>query len=377
MNDVRYAYAALTYLVEPGDIALAAMLRAYGPVTTLAAIRAGRLPKLQVTDQEATVGRWRARLKELPDPSVLDRLSRTGIRFACPADAEWPSQLADLRDKQPYGLWLRGSADLRFCALRSVAVVGSRAASAYGSYVASEFSGGLAARGWTVVSGCAYGVDAAAHRAALGIDGLTIAVLACGVDRAYPAGHAGLLDAIAAQGVVVSEWPPGRRPARTRFLVRNRVIAAITAGTLVVEAGARSGALNTGRHARDLRRRLMAVPGPITSDLSAGCHEMIRNWDATCVTSAADCLECLSPVGTAGDPAARDAVLPLDELDLECAAVLDALPTRTGKGPAEVARDAGMTMPDVLRCLSVLSAGGFVERAAGGWRVRKAALGAH
>jgi len=174
-----------------------------------------------------------------------------------------------------------------------VAIVGSRAATAYGSYVASEFAASVASRGWAVISGGGYGVDAAAHRGALAADGVTVAVLACGVDVPYPAGHAELLNAIATQGAVVSEWPPGRTATRLRFLGRNRVIAALAAGTLVVEAGQRSGALNSARHARDLGRPLMAVPGPITSELSAGCHTVIRDWRGMLVTSAAEVIHAL------------------------------------------------------------------------------------
>ena len=246
---------------------------------------------------KAAMERWRVRLPELPGPDQVLAFRESGIRLICPGDPEWPGQLADLGDDQPYALWLRGNADLRFSCLRSVAIVGSRAATAYGSYVAAEFAGSVAARGWAVVSGGAFGVDAAAHRAALGADGVTVAVLACGVDVPYPSAHAELFDAIAAQGVLVSEWPPGRHVSRLRFLVRNRVIAALATGTLVVEAGQRSGALNTARHARDLRRRLMAVPGPVTSDLSAGCHHIIREWQGVLVTSAAEVTEHLSPVG--------------------------------------------------------------------------------
>ena len=142
----------------------------------------------------------------------------------------------------------------------------------------------LAERGWTVVSGGAYGIDGCAHRGALAADGVTIAVLACGVDHVYPPGHQDLLASVAAQGVLVSEWPPGRPPSKLRFLIRNRVIGALTRGTVVVEAGLRSGALNTARHARDLRRPVMAVPGPVTSEVSAGCHKIIREWGAVCVT---------------------------------------------------------------------------------------------
>jgi DNA processing protein len=148
--------------------------------------------------------------------------------------------------------------------------------------VAAEFAASVAARGWAVISGGAYGVDASAPQGALGADGVTVAVLACGVDVPYPTAHTELLDSVAAQGVIVSEWPPGRTVSRLRFLVRNRVIAALATGTLVVEAGERSGALNTARHARDLGRRLMAVPGPVTSDISAGCHRIIIGCRVVC-----------------------------------------------------------------------------------------------
>src|SRR5690349_24006519 len=186
-------------------------------------------------------------------------------------------------------------------------MVGSRAATSYGGHVAGEIAADLGERGWAVVSGGAYGIDAAAHRGALAAEGVTIAVLACGVDYPYPAGHADLFAAICAQGLVVSEWAPGSRPARTRFLTRNRVIAALACGTVIVEAGERSGALNTARHAANLGKPLMAVPGPVTSAQSAGCHRIIRDWGASCVTRAADVIELLSPLGTPdalapGDP---------------------------------------------------------------------------
>ena len=175
-------------------------------------------------------------------------------------------------------------------------MVGSRAATGYGGHVAGEIAADLGERGWAIVSGGAYGIDAAAHRGALAAEAVTIAVLACGVDYPYPAGHADLFAAIAAQGLVISEWPPGRHPGRMRFLVRNRVIAALGCGTVIVEAGERSGALNTARHAANLGKPLMAVPGPVTSAQSAGCHRIIREWGANCVTRAADIIELLSPL---------------------------------------------------------------------------------
>jgi DNA processing protein len=388
LDEEFYARAALTYLAEPGDLRLGAMVRADGAARTLAAIKAGGFPgtasagQLDTTEPSAdsamrAMQRWRVRLAELPSADEVAGFCRAGIRLACPGDPEWPAQLADLGDAQPYGLWLRGSADLRFSCLRSVAIVGSRAATAYGSYVASEFAASVAARGWAVISGGAYGVDAAAHRGALAADGVTVAVLACGVNVPYPVGHKDLLDAVAAQGVVVSEWPPDRTATRLRFLVRNRVIAALAPGTLVVEAGQRSGALNSARHARDLNRRLMAVPGPITSDLSAGCHHIVREWQGTLVTSAAEVIECLSPVAPEPGQAppvpgqARPAVLGREELDLETAAVLDALPSRGGMSSIRIARRAGLDPVTVVRCLGALAAGGFAERCEQGWRLRR------
>lgn len=394
--DERYARAALTYLAEPADRVLGALVRVHGAARTLEAIKAGRdLDDAAVgSDDPASSGgrvgvarwqvrrameRWQVRMAELPTPADVSAFTRSGIRLVCPGDQEWPGQLADLGDEQPYALWLRGHADLRFSCLRSVAVVGSRAATAYGSYVAAEFAASVCARGWAVVSGGAFGVDASAHRGALAADGVTVAVLACGVDVPYPVAHTDLLEAIAAQGVLVSEWPPGRNVSRLRFLVRNRVIAALATGTLVVEAGQRSGALSTARHARDLGRRLMAVPGPVTSDLSAGCHHIISQWQGALVTSAADVIEFLSPVGAPADgsPATsgsrRNAppVVDRDILDLESATVLDAMPRRGGMGTSRVAQRAGLPPATVVRCLGWLATAGFIERCAEGWRLRR------
>jgi DNA processing protein len=232
------------------------------------------------------------------------------------------------------------------------------------------------------VSGGAYGIDAAAHRGALATGAVTIAVLACGVDYAYPAGHAGLFTEIAAHGLVLSEWPPGRHPARLRFLVRNRTIAALACGTVIVEAGERSGALNTARHAAQLGKPLMAVPGPVTSAQSAGCHRIIREWGATCVTRADDIIEMLSPLNVSDPltdahplrspgPAATASAPARDELDLDSARVLDALPTRGAAGTSTIAAEAGVDLDTVLRCLGLLAGSGFIERCDRGWRLRK------
>ena len=410
--DERYARAALTYLAEPSDRVLGALIRAHGAARTLAAIRAGNDPDdagtlfgdpagaaagaganlggpagLERPVIRRAMERWRVRLAELPTADGVAAFAGSGIRLVCPGDLEWPGQLADLGDEQPYALWLRGTADLRFNCLRSVAVVGSRAATAYGSYVAAEFAASVAARGWAVVSGGAFGVDASAHRGALGADGVTVAVLACGVDVPYPVGHTGLFEAVAAQGVIVSEWPPGRTVSRLRFLVRNRVIAALATGTLVVEAGERSGAVNTARHARDLGRRLMAVPGPVTSDQSAGCHRIIREWQGALVTTAAEVIEHLSPIGAiletsapavtgpADNSGRRRRIRPaldLDAMDLETTQVLDAMPARGGMATTRIAQRAGMVPTTVVRCLAALAASGYIERCDEGWRLSRA-----
>ncbi|HEY6787309.1 MAG TPA: DNA-processing protein DprA [Trebonia sp.] len=399
LDDERYAWAALTYLAEPGDPWLAALVRECGAPRALAAIRAGQFPAGRRRDAaERAMARWRLRLASVPEPDeVAGQLAR-GIRLVTASDAEWPDGLADLGDNQPYAIWLRGGAtDLGAFCQRSVAVVGSRAATAYGSYMAAELAASIAARGWTVISGGAYGVDGAAHRGALAARGRTVAVMACGVDRTYPVGHKDLLDGVAAAGAVISEWPPGQGVARLRFLVRNRVIAAMTRGCLVVEAGRRSGALNTARHARDLGRPLMALPGPVTSDLSAGCHSIIRNWQGTLVTNADEVIEELDRIGaimgggpprspswasatlpfdvpTARSPRDRPARedLARDALDHEAATVLDALPIRGGLPTSDIAAKAGLEPATVLARLAVLAVFGLAERTERGWRARPA-----
>jgi DNA processing protein len=358
----------------------------------LAAIKAGRLSgtgpgcggsPARRRALEAALGRWRIRLPWLPGDGDIAAAGRDGIRLVCPADPEWPGGLDELGPARPYALWLRGQADLRLACRRSVSMVGSRAATGYGAHVAGEIAADLSERGWAIVSGGAYGIDAAAHRGALAAGGITIAVLACGVDYAYPAGHADLFADITARGLVVSEWPPGRPPARFRFLVRNRTIAALPCGTVIVEAGERSGALNTARHAAQLGKTLMAVPGPVTSAQSAGCHRIIRDWGATCVTRAEDIIEMLSPLGTTlaaaatppsrgpGPVAATASATSRDELDTDSARVLDAFPARGAAGTSTIAAEAGVDLDTVLRCLGLLAGSGFIERCDRGWRLRR------
>lgn len=300
----RRARASLTYLVEPGDPALGTLLERCEPTEIMTAIRTGELPKACGGEMPArraalskAIGRWRLRLPDLPDEEAVAASFRDGIRLVCPGDAEWPEQLDDLGEGRPYALWVRGSAALSTSSMRSVSIVGSRAASGYGVHMAGEIAADLAENGWLIVSGGAYGIDAAAHRGVLIAHGSTFVVLACGLDHPYPAGHADLFEAVTDKGLVISEWPPSSRATRLRFLVRNRVIAALTRGTVVIEAGERSGALNTARHAAELGRPLMAMPGPVTSAQSAGCHRIIRDWGGALITCAADVLGMLTAVG--------------------------------------------------------------------------------
>jgi DNA processing protein len=373
----RFARIALSFVAEPGDLVLGALLRACSPAEAFAAICDGRPPGTVDAAGRGVPGlarateRWAARLGSVPTEARLAAWQRAGMRVVCPGDPEWPTQLDVLGDARPLILWLRGSADLRFACLRSVSVVGARAATGYGEHVATEMAAALAERGWCVISGGAYGIDASAHRGALGADGVTIAVLASGLEYGYPKGHHELFAAVAGQGVVVSECPPDRAPSRPGFLVRNRVIAALSCGTVVVEAALRSGALSTARHARDLCRPLMAVPGPVTSSQSEGCHEIIREWGAVCVTRARDVIENTSPAGNGLGDRRCGPVFPRDSLDEETTAVLEAIPARVGGGPAAIAIAAGVDLNTAIRCLGVLAAAGFVERCARGWRVRK------
>lgn len=302
----RIALATLSYLAEPADPVACGLLRELGPVGLLACIRSGAIPASAagVPGGLAAAGpvlaRCRSQLHRVPPDAGLGSCQQRGIRLVCPGDPDWPAQLDDLGAARPYALWARGTANLGARWQNAVSVVGSRAATAYGMYVATQITASLSGQGWTVVSGAAYGIDAAAHSGALVTGGGTVAVLACGVDYPYPRGHQDLLAQITQRGAVVSEYPPGRLPARHRFLARNRLIAALGAGIVVVEAGLRSGTLNTARHARALGRPVMAVPGPVTSVQSAGCHQLIRDHGATCVTDASDVIASMSPAPARG-----------------------------------------------------------------------------
>ena len=376
MTSDREARAGLSRVAEPGDAAVAAAVRSAGAVEVWEALRRG-VPVGQVSQTVLPGIALRADGHEPADD--LTAAAAVGGRLVCPGDAEWPAEHLvwepdDLLDAAPLALWVRGPWPLAEVVERSVAVVGARAASSYGLHVAQAMGAGLSERGATVVSGGAYGIDAAAHRGALQAGGApTLAVLACGVDVAYPRGNDRLIAEIARRGLMVSELPPGSHPTRRRFLVRNRLIAALSQGTVVVEAALRSGSLATLARARLLHRHLMAVPGPVTSAMSAGCHAWLRDG-ATCVTDAAQVLDLIGRMGEDACDPGRGPVDVRDGLSDTVRKVLDALPVRRSCGVSVLAKAAGVAPLVVQQVMPPLVAHGLAERTPDGWRL--SALGA-
>jgi DNA processing protein len=367
MSD-RVARAALSRLGEPGDPRLASLVDRLGAERVYAYLSEEREASGLATEVAA-------RLHGLDPVADLEEAAARGIRFVVPGDQEWPTRLGDLdrsppvngRGGAPLGLWLRGAGRLDEVCARSVSVVGSRSATTYGVGVAGEIGAQLAGAGVSVLSGAAFGIDQAAHRGALAGGGPTAAVLACGVDRAYPAAHRDLLGYIAETGLVVSELPPGCAPTRLRFLSRNRVIAALSLGTVVVEAAVRSGALNTASWAFSMNRTVMGVPGPVTSAPSEGVHDLIRSRGAVLVTRGADVLELVSPSGSFTLPPPRAPAGPRDRLSETDQRVLDAVPVSRPAPTSSVARAAGLAVGTVQQALERLRGGGFVAQAGTGW----------
>lgn len=360
-DEERVARALLSRLAEPGDRRIGRLLVRM-PATELVQL---------VRDGSSTVPgveRYAVRLATADPEADLARVVEVGGRLVVPGDLEWPSQLDDLGDGAPWALWLRGTVDLRLAALRSAALVGSRASTAYGNDTASRIASDLALAGWTVVSGGAFGIDATAHLGALAAGGITVAALACGVDVAYPPRHDALFERIAADGLLVSEVPPGAAPHRTRFLVRNRLIAALTRGTVVVEAAFRSGALSTANEALKLGRPVLGVPGRVDSPMSQGVHRLVRDG-ATLVTSAAEVAEALGDLGADLAPRPSGPVDARDGLDPLTARVLDAVPARRPATLDSVARTAGVTPAEAAGALGLLEVGGWVRSDGSGWRL--------
>lgn len=363
----RYSRTVWSAITEPGDGVAGAMVALEGAVGALrrVIVDAPGSAALPPGEYRKALDRWGPRLVQPAIDASLRTADRRDVRLVTPSDRCWPVQLDYLGAHAPLALWVRGDPAVLARLRPSVAIVGARAATSYGDHVAMELAADLAGSGIPVISGAAYGIDGSAHRAALQVGGTTVALLAGGADKAYPAGNADVIDRIAATGAVVSEVPCGSAPTKWRFLQRNRLIAAMADATVVVEAGWRSGSLNTAGHAAALSRGLGAVPGPITSAASAGCHRMLREFGAQCITSAADVRELLGlsdrmPQLDFGDerPATDDAMR-----------VRDALSARSWRSGVDIARRSGMAVGEVEARLGLLHLEGAVERGSTGWRL--------
>jgi DNA processing protein len=362
----RRARILLGCAMEGGDLAVADLVQHQGAEGAWAKIIEGTLGE-QAAERAARVSM-----------EVVERVAKAAeMRFIVPGDDEWPDGLDDLRHAEsiqrrggmPLGLWLRGPGQLAHLMQRSVAIVGSRAATAYGNGIATDLGADLVEQGVTVVSGGAFGIDVAAHRGALAAGGPTVCVLANGVDVAYPPAHVAIFETLAKDQLLVSELPPGAHPTRVRFLARNRLIAAMSRGTVVVEAALRSGARNTASWALGCGRPLMAVPGSVYSRASAAPHLMIRNGQAVLVTSAAEVLELISDMGEAMLPLSHGQSRATDALTETQLAVFEAIPARRRVSVGDIALAAGVSVPTCLSALTALESAGLVEGDERGWLV--------
>lgn len=369
----RLAWAYLSRVAEPPCAALAALVSERGPVEAADMIRAGAVAGPLASPVEAR--------REVDCAATdLEMLDRRGGRLIVAGDDEWPGwafsafgrvhegKKPKAQDHPPLVLWAIGPQNLHSASERAAAIVGTRACSAYGEHMTSDLVAGLVERDVTVVSGGAFGIDGVAHRTALACEGSTVAVLAGGIDVPYPSAHSALLHRIAGNGLLVSEYPPGVRPARYRFLTRNRLVAGLSGATVVVEAGLRSGAANTAAWARLLGRPVCAVPGPVTSAASAGCHELLRRKDTELVTRAADIVEMVGRIGELAEEQDRPTT-PLDGLTAVARQVYEALPGRGARTADDIAVGAGVAPGQVLGQLALLELDGLVERDGGSWRL--------
>ncbi|MFL1999371.1 DNA-processing protein DprA [Microbacterium sp. A1-JK] len=360
------AFARLIWgvVVEPGDGVAGRVVEQWGAAEALRRLVAGQsltTDGIDASDLAKGLARWKTRGDATAVRAAVESARRTGARLILPGDPGWPGRLADLGVHGPFVLWSRGDTALVADDRRTVAIVGARAATAYGEHVAGELAAELASAGITIVSGAAYGIDGVAHRSALHVGGRTVALLAGGVDRPYPSGHAALIDATARSGAVLAETPCGTPPTKWRFLARNRLIAALADATVVVEAGVRSGSLNTAAHEAALGRPLGAVPGAITSASSAGCHRVIRDFDGALVTCAGDVREML---GLSDAP-----TLSFDETRTdEMTRVLDAMSTRQSRSADEIARRSGIAPQEAEGLIALAELSGQALERADGWR---------
>lgn len=375
------AWIIWSHLTEPGDMLAGALLQAIGPVAAIRVLRlqhpareitkllsglaenAGDESQRDVAALESEYAeackRWSARDNNMAVVRSLKIWATLGGQIVTPDDVDWPRALEALGAGTPHVLWLRGNRASLAELENAIAIVGSRNVSSYGQYCAQTLAERLVAEGYLVVSGGAYGVDAEAHRGALSARGVTIAVLAGGADRLYPAGNSELLRQVMHGGCLLAEQPPGHAPTRWRFLQRNRLIAALGQATVVVEMAVKSGAKNTMHHALGMGREVYAVPGSLLAQTARGCNVAIAEGKAKIVTAFDELINDLRDI-----PYSLGTEFELTALQQR---VLDALHGQ----PITVNRaglKAGTTASETMRALGELQALGFAIESRGGWR---------
>ena len=372
-EDAADTFARSTWLVlaEPGDRLASVLVGALGAAGALQLL-VDRVPlddiltrlidagvdERELTDVQAALDRWLPRFSAAAATRALSQAARFGMKLITPSSPHWPIGVDDLGPNAPVALWLRGQLEALDGLANSIALVGARAATGYGEHVTMEASAGLVDRGFAIVSGAAYGIDGMAHRAALASRGTTIAFLAGGLDRFYPSGHDALLTRIVEMGAVLSEVPCGTPPTKWRFLQRNRLIAAASQATVVLEAGWRSGSLNTAAHALTLGRPVGMVPGPVTSAASAGCHRYIREKPVTLVTGPDEMAQLVAPAESPGG---------FSEEHTDAARVLDSLSKRTARSASDLAARSGLSVAAVQAALGTLELDDRARQRDGAW----------
>lgn len=371
LEEDAVARHVLSQLIEPGDPVVGRAIQESGAPQVLRHFQAleNAKPGLPGMRRLKLPSRWQTDRAIESMRRETELAVRLGVDFIYPGTPEWPTQLSDLGARSPLMLRSRGQLRLRSIAVRGIGIVGARACTRYGQEITEELASRLASNDWVIISGGAYGIDAAAHRGAVSVGGPTIAVSAAGVDQSVPASNSFLFEAIAEVGAVVSEVPLGAHPTRSRFLMRNRLIAALSRGVVVTEAALRSGSLSTAREASQLGRILMAVPGPVTSLSSAGGHDLIKEGMASLVTGHNDVLELLRVINP--DP---DATCQTRYDQVLMAALCDGLANELSPplGIDELSAKVQLPVDEVLVGLSSLETRQLVDRSQEGWQlVRK------
>jgi len=367
MTQERLARMGLAAANDAGDLNFVKLLRKEGACELWDYLRSGK--------GKTTIARRAARV----DVDLLQRRTdEIGARFLIPGDEQWPRRVDDLAwsdpvggvGGEPVGLWVCGPVDLSVLG-KPVAMIGSRASTSYGEHVAADWAVGIAEKGCAIISGGAYGIDACSHRGAMAAGGTTVAVMAGGLAHFYPPGNSSLLESVRKSGGVVSEYPPDHPPSRSRFLVRNRLIAALSSATVIIEGAVRSGAQNTVNWALSLERPVLAAPGPVTSAMSATPHRLIRSGEAILATCPDDVLAVLGPIDSTIPDYPRDPSTVFDRLTDSQKKVYEFLPARRSMSVDELSILTGESIPSLLICLSHLSAANLaVEDPPGTWKAR-------